>query len=252
MEWLRRLIDEVASPTWAAGVLETIVGAVIALAGALWIVRLQARHDRTLARETRLAASASAYGEKLMVAWHELWDLTDEARGRALRTGEDAPGQGTIFRAFNDTVPILGRVEGVYRLWWHRSWAWAAAYQALDARDPADLTKVVSVEFVEHHLTEALLDEVIGAAVMSVVNPNNWALRNAADALTAWDGRGSVPQPDLPKVITDLPLANEGDYRAWTNARIGDFNDYFDRCLLAKEQFIVALQQYERDGPTSD
>lgn len=231
MDWLQRLTDELADPSWAAGMLETLVGAAVAVGAALVILRYQLKHDRDLAMQQRRAAAATHYGRQLLAAHDVLMQTSPFDFGPLLRAGGEAPAAGLINRAVKESSTELGRHELGWLLWWHRLYLWSSARDAL-----GDLRT--------EHVSEAERDARVGSAVLRLLLENNQILACVAGELIRWDGRGELPgatcagESFVPVPARDAP--NDA-FETWCREARDNFRRIYGEVAALRDQLPEQL-----------
>lgn len=155
MSWWRKFVEELTKPEWTANLLESLVGAGIALTFTLWVFRRQLRNDRDLAsaqleaqaeasrqqiradaqaREAeRKARAAEVLGRQLIQAVREMEQLAPSDELELLEQPttwkSNGPGEARVYRARNEAAIMLDLDESIYDLWRERIWRWRALQQ---------------------------------------------------------------------------------------------------------------------------
>lgn len=187
MTWWDAFFAAVASPTWLASLLQTVLGTAIALVGAAVILRRQLKHDRLLAVEQmmadRRATAASDLGRAVLDAARQSDLLTTNecvrdllAHGVNHRT---TPGGDLLSAARNLAGAVLDLDETLTQLWREREWVWDAGKR---------LARLKGGLSAEQEVIDLMAD-----AVEARLSHSKTRLGTLGRALCRWDGRGEVP-----------------------------------------------------------
>lgn len=181
-DWIEEVGREIADPAWFAGLLESLVGAGIALAVAVWILRRQLAADRQLRVADHRAEAGHALGRDLLRGL-DIWDGTRAATfAMQLREPRSKPpGADELYEALRSAEPALGDLNGLFTLWRQQLFLWEAARASLGS-----LSDLQARERYDIELGNALDD---GDYCWPAVS----ALQRVAHELIRWDGLGAVP-----------------------------------------------------------
>ena len=221
--WFSELLSELSKPSWVAGVLETLVGAMIALAFAYWALRAQLAHDRELAAAQRRAEVAAELSDVIFTelrkfeVTHATFSMTENdaclARARAT-LGQEFSAAAEATRSLAHTVhAILWICLAEYQIHsTNRTWnfpLYALSEPLLSAEIPVSFEDVPeAAEDTDHHLG------VEGASRYWVHQ-----LEVAAGQLRSWDGHRPPLAPHRDKSELAQAPPPYGDQEAWRKWR---------------------------------
>lgn len=207
-EWWGRVLDSMQDPAWMSGVLQgavsSVVGTLIALLGAGWVLLIQLRHDRELsARQSqeaqeawaadRRAHAANEVGLLLLEAVDEILELDeDEWNRRLIMT---TPPQASLYAITNaQQIPGMSQIKQAIkkaRLTLNLD----SAIGDLESEIAANW--YVSIQLSEHPSLSGLTAEqtttVLHRASRHLLWDSRDALRDLGRALCRWDGREDPP-----------------------------------------------------------
>ncbi|MEO6533576.1 MAG: hypothetical protein ABIO06_08385 [Pseudolysinimonas sp.] len=218
--WWSSLFADIVKPSWAAGVVQSFIGAALAFLGALALIRIQLRSDRRIADNQivaladdrtaeRRSKAADYLGRTLIDASRAMDDLTTPEYLRAVRERTDAPGSVAIYDADGDARLLLDLDGTVLDLW----------------RLLQNLWDVLRVNIGAHDgpRRDMRSESALEAGCEKLLQPVQAALKTLGGALVRWDGTGAVPSRERIGDGWQVPLKNATEFKKWQAEKAAEF-----------------------------
>jgi hypothetical protein len=215
--------QRVMTTAWLADVGVPMIATLVAIAIAVWAMKRQIRHDRTLADEQTWNNRVLAVAQHRAAVAHDLGRKISRALVRSYDaepqwwTMHEWPGGGTIRTAAMEAEGVFS--DGLDDEFWF-------VYQVVGGISRTwDACKSVKHDYTGE--PSALTD-----ALDSVLNPRIVELEQIVRCLSQWDGMGPVP---LPQTLTQLPYRGDAGYQDWLTETQRNFVSYLKRYAQTRE-----------------
>ncbi|TDQ02304.1 hypothetical protein AXZ95_0577 [Leifsonia sp. 115AMFTsu3.1] len=221
VNWWAQFWAALAAPGWWATMLQSLIGAGIALGAAVIVLRRQLRHDRAIARDQRLQdleqAAADRSADRAEMIGRRIYDgldapmyTSDETLDIALRS-DPLPGWRELREVDRELGLVVANpfvVHPYFELLQTRELLWLQAVQLIRAlRESSDFER----DSFAYPFEQAL---------KRVLYPSEACLRRFASDLVVWDGHGDWPVPSEIHYNGQMVTCPPGEGRsAWLEER---------------------------------
>lgn len=205
-EWWGRVVDEIASPEWAASAIQTLVGAGLAFGVAIVVLRRQLRHDRGLARLQRIedvklavaqrhAEAAGMIGRRAIDGAEALNTFDDHALVECVRTrdvwtwitADIMPGlddASAISRELKLLFADGGQTSPFWNVWIKRLHEWRMLRATLLRLDRTQELGPTDSPTFENAMFNAVDRRMVKTSVI---------LQRIGESWVRWDGTDDLP-----------------------------------------------------------